>query len=74
MPAENAPSVIESAGVSVREAPTHRARTFTATPGPVSGTATLRTASVDRRASYKWQYSFGTARSRAGIGASRSRS
>ena len=33
------------------------ARTFTATAGPVSGTATLRIASVDPRASYEWQYS-----------------
>ena len=55
-PAENAASIIESAGVGVRKTPTRHARTFTATAGPVSGTATLRTASSGR-ASYEWQYS-----------------
>jgi hypothetical protein len=55
-PAENAASIIESAGLVVRKTATRHARTFTATAGPVSGTATLRAASAGR-ASYDWQYS-----------------
>ncbi len=55
-PAENAVSIIESAGVSVHKTVTRTARTFTATPGPVSGTANLRTA-ASRRAAYDWEYS-----------------
>jgi hypothetical protein len=55
-PAENAASIIESSGFAVRKTVTHHARTFTATAGPVSGTAALRTASAGR-ASYDWQYS-----------------
>jgi hypothetical protein len=53
----NGASVIESAGVAVRKTATHRARAFAAKPGPVSGVATLVSASAARRASYEWQYS-----------------
>jgi hypothetical protein len=55
--AENGVAIIESAGVAVRKTPTHRARTFAAKPGTVSGTAKLATATTARRASYEWQYS-----------------
>jgi hypothetical protein len=55
-PAENAASIIESSGLAVRKTATRHARAFTATAGPVSGTASLRTASAGR-ASYDWQYS-----------------
>jgi hypothetical protein len=53
----NSGSIIESAGVAVRKTPTRRARAFAAKPGPVSGVATLVSASAARRASYEWQYS-----------------
>ncbi len=53
----NGTSIIESAGVAVRKTATHRARAFAAKPGPVSGVATLVSASAARRASYEWQYS-----------------
>ncbi len=53
----NGPAIIESAGVSIRKTPTHRARVFAAKPGRISGVATLVTASAGHRASYEWQYS-----------------
>jgi hypothetical protein len=53
----NGASIIQSAGVAVRKTPTRHARTFAAKPGPVSGVATLVSASAARRASYEWQYS-----------------
>jgi hypothetical protein len=53
----NAASIIESAGVAVRKAPTRRARAFVAKAGPVSGVATVVAEVAARRASYEWQYS-----------------
>jgi hypothetical protein len=53
----NAASIIESAGVAVRKAPTHRARAFAAKQGPVSGVAKLVAETAARRASYDWEYS-----------------
>jgi hypothetical protein len=55
--ADNGASIIESAGVAVRKAPTRRARAFAAKPGAVSGSAKVVAVSAGRRASYEWQYS-----------------
>jgi hypothetical protein len=54
---ENAPAIIQSAGIPVRQTPVRAARTFAATPGLVSGSAKLVAASASRRAGYEWQYS-----------------
>ncbi len=53
----NGAAIIESAGVPVRKTLTRRPRVFAAKPGPVSGVATLVTATAGPRASYEWQYS-----------------
>lgn len=53
----NGASIVQSAGVALRKTPTHRARTFAAKPGKVSGTAKLVATTAARRASYEWQYS-----------------
>ena len=50
-------AIIESAGVAVRKTATRHARTFAATPGPVSGSAKVVAASAGQRASYEWQVS-----------------
>ncbi|HTQ47078.1 MAG TPA: fibronectin type III domain-containing protein [Polyangiaceae bacterium] len=55
--AENATSIIESAGVAVRKEPVRRPRVFAAKPGANSGTVELVTAAAGRRASYEWQFS-----------------
>ena len=55
--AENAASIIESAGVAVRKMPARKPRVFAAKPGTNSGTVELITAAAGRRASYEWQYS-----------------
>jgi hypothetical protein len=55
--ADGGASVIESAGLAVRKAPTRRARAFEVTAGAVSGTARLVAVTASRRASYEWQYS-----------------
>jgi hypothetical protein len=55
--AENGASIIESAGVGLRRAPTRHARVFAAKAGPLSGTADLVAASAAGRASYEWAYS-----------------
>jgi len=54
---ENGAALIESAGVAVRKTAVHKPRTFTAVPGPTSGSVKLVAASAARRASYEWQYS-----------------
>jgi hypothetical protein len=53
----NAASIIESAGVALRKAPSHRARAFAAKQGPVSGVAKVVAEAAARRASYDWEYS-----------------
>jgi hypothetical protein len=55
--AENAASIIESAGVAVKKTPVRKPRVFAAKTGTNSGTVELITASAGRRASYEWQYS-----------------
>ena len=54
---ENAVTIIQSAGLAVRKTPTLGARTFTANPGPVSGSVKLYTKSVGTRSAYLWEYS-----------------
>jgi hypothetical protein len=55
--ADNAASIIESAGVTVKKTPVRKPRVFEARPGPVSGSAELVAASAARRAAYEWGYS-----------------
>lgn len=54
---ENGASIIQSAGIALRKSPTHAARTFTANPGPVSGSVKLYAKSVGKRSAYMWEYS-----------------
>lgn len=54
---DNAPSIIESAGIAVRKSAVRPPRVFDATQGPTSGTAKLVTASAGHRASYEWETS-----------------
>lgn len=54
---ENGASIIESAGLAIRKAPTHPARTFTAKAGAVSGSVKLYAESVGHRSAYLWEYS-----------------
>ncbi len=55
--ADNAASIIESAGVTVKKTPVRKPRVFEAKPGPISGSAELVAASAARRAAYEWEYS-----------------
>src|SRR5258708_2804831 len=50
---ENGAAIIESAGAAVRRTPTQHARTFSAKPGAVTGTAKVLAAAAGRRASYE---------------------
>ncbi len=54
---DNGAAIIQSAGFAVRKSPIHGARTFTAKPGPVSGSVKLYTRSVGNRSAYLWEYS-----------------
>ena len=54
---EGGASIIQGAGVAVRRAAAHAARTFQAASGALSGSARLVAASAGHRASYEWQYS-----------------
>ena len=55
--AENAASIIQSAGIAVKKTPVRAPRVFAAKPGLVSGSVTLVTHAAARRASYDWEYS-----------------
>ncbi len=55
--AQNGAPIVEGAGMSVRKTPTRMPRTFRASSGAVSGTASLVAPAAARRASYEWQYS-----------------
>jgi hypothetical protein len=57
MSPENAPSIIQSAGMAVKKMPVRTKRAFAAKPGTVSGTVTVLTNAAARRASYDWEYS-----------------
>ncbi len=54
---ENAASIIQSSGFSVRKVPTHKPRAFEARQGAVSGAAIVTAVNAGRRSSYDWQYS-----------------
>ena len=53
----HAADVIQSAAFQVKHVPEHAAATFTATPGPVSGSARLAAPAAGKRASYEWEFS-----------------
>jgi hypothetical protein len=61
--AENAPSIIQSAGIAVRKTPVRAPRVFEAKPGALSGTVKLVAPAAARRASYDWEYSIDGAKS-----------
>ncbi len=54
---ENGASIIQSAGIAVKNTPVHTPRVFTAEPGAVSGTVKLVTKSSGARSGYEWEYS-----------------
>jgi hypothetical protein len=55
--AENAASIIQSAGIAVKKTPVRAPRVFAAKPGAVSGSVKLTAPAAARRASYEWEYS-----------------
>jgi hypothetical protein len=55
--AENAPAMIQSAGMAVKKAATRKPRVFAALAGAVSGTVKIVAPSAGARSSYDWQYS-----------------
>lgn len=54
---ENAPSIIESAGLAIRKAPVRAQRVFAAKAGTLSGSVYLTAPIAGSCASYLWQYS-----------------
>jgi hypothetical protein len=54
---DNAPTIIESAGIGIRKTPVRKPRVFAATQGTVSGTAKLVAPSAGARSSYEWEVS-----------------
>jgi len=54
---ENAPSLIQSGGMSIKKTAVRPSRLFNAKAGATSGTAKLVAQSAARRASYEWQTS-----------------
>jgi hypothetical protein len=54
---ENAPSIIESAGLAIKKTPVHAPRVFAAKPAAVSGSVKLFAPVAGKRAAYLWQYS-----------------
>ncbi|HEX8794398.1 MAG TPA: fibronectin type III domain-containing protein [Polyangiaceae bacterium] len=54
---ENAPSIIESAGLALRKTLVRAPRVFAAKAATVSGSVKLIAPTADRRAAYLWQYS-----------------
>lgn len=54
---DNAVSIIDSSGLSVRKATARKPRIFEALPGAVSGSAKLVAPSAGPRASYEWELS-----------------
>jgi hypothetical protein len=54
---ENALSIIQSAGMSIRKTATRKKRVFEALPGPVSGSVKVVVPSAGQRVAYAWQYS-----------------
>ncbi len=54
---ENAPAIIQSAGMAVRKTPIRPPRVFAAKPTGISGAVKIVAPAAARRASYEWQYS-----------------
>jgi hypothetical protein len=54
---DNALTIIESAGITVRKPAVRKPRVFAVTSGATSGTAKLVAASAGPRTSYEWEYS-----------------
>jgi hypothetical protein len=54
---ENAASLIESTGMTVRKVPPGVKRTFSVVQGQISGSVTVQAAVTSRRAAYDWEYS-----------------
>ncbi|MGH7294790.1 MAG: hypothetical protein ACRELB_07655 [Polyangiaceae bacterium] len=54
---DNALTIIESAGMSVRKPTVRKPRVFAATPAATSGSVKLLAASAGPRTSYEWEYS-----------------
>jgi hypothetical protein len=54
---ENAPAMIQSAGLAVKKTATRKPRVFAALAGAISGTAKIVAPSAGHRVSYAWQYS-----------------
>jgi hypothetical protein len=55
--AENAPAIIQSAGIAVKKTAARRPRVFAALAGAVSGTVKIVAPSAGQRASHDWQSS-----------------
>ncbi|HEY6459085.1 MAG TPA: hypothetical protein VIY73_03010 [Polyangiaceae bacterium] len=53
---ENALTIIESAGLTVRKTPDRAPRVFAASPGATSGTAKIVAPSAGPRSAYEWEY------------------
>jgi hypothetical protein len=54
---ENAPSIIESAGLAIKKTPVHAPHVFSAKAATVSGSVKLTAPIAGKRAAYLWQYS-----------------
>ncbi len=54
---ENAPSIIESAGLAIKKTPVRAPRVFVAKADTVSGSVKLIAPTAGHRAAYLWQYS-----------------
>jgi hypothetical protein len=54
---ENAPAMIQSAGMAVKKTATRKPRVFAALAGATSGTVKVVSPSAGHRVSYAWQYS-----------------
>ena len=54
---ENAPSIIESAGLAIKKTPAHGPHVFSARPAAISGSVKLTAPIAGKRAAYLWQYS-----------------
>jgi len=54
---ENAASIIESAGMTVKKPAAMPPRVFSAKPGPLSGEVRIIAPTAGHRASYDWEYS-----------------
>jgi hypothetical protein len=54
---DQAAAIIQGSGLAVRKTPVHKARTFAAGQGDLSGQAKLTAPSAGNRSAYDWEYS-----------------